>query len=180
MRSPVVLFVSRSSNYRRLGVECYGEDRDAMTFRGDAPVVAHPPCRGWGRLAHWSKHTSRELELALFAVDVVRSNGGVLEHPAFSRLFDDAKLPDPGCSDGFGGWTLPVSQSWWGHRAPKSTWLYIVGVSYRDLPSIPFHLGVASGRVHLMGKPERERTPLGLCRWLLEVASRSRSIGVAA
>lgn len=171
--TPVALFTRRDSHYLALGVECFDESRDARTFQGQAPVIAHPPCRAWARLSHFAKPAPGEQELALFAVDTVRRNGGVLEHPAFSRLWGLKGLPLPGQGiDTWGGYTLPVDQSWFGHRAPKPTWLYIVGCPSRYLPELPFHLGVASGRVEYMGKAERERTPQAFAAWLVEVASR--------
>lgn len=113
-----------------------------------------------------------EKALALFAVDTVRRWGGVLEHPASSTLWDAAGLPKRGF-DSFGGWTLPVWQSWFGHRAPKPTWLYVCGVSPSDVPPIPFDLAAPSGRIELMCTAERERTPLAFAQWLLDLAGRA-------
>lgn len=49
-----VLFARADSIYKGLpGVDVYDADRDARTFPGGCPVVAHPPCRAWavsGRL----------------------------------------------------------------------------------------------------------------------------------
>lgn len=46
-----VLFARQDSTYKALsGVDVYDIDRDARTFQGGMPVVAHPPCRAWGRL----------------------------------------------------------------------------------------------------------------------------------
>jgi len=61
---------------------------------------------------------------------------------------------------------IPVLQSWWGHRAPKRTGLYIVG----PLPFIPFSDQLATGRIEKMCVAERERTPFDLARWLVDVA----------
>lgn len=96
-----------------------------------------------------------------------------------------------------GGWTLPISQRWWGHKAEKLTWLYIVGVGRRDIPNVPLRLGEAThvvcssrrdGGVRLvkgmpgwrpdMKKPEREATPPELAAWLVELARRTRSNGM--
>lgn len=168
---PGVLYARRRSVYKSLRADVYDEERDARTWHRSAPVVAHPPCRGWGRLRRLSKHTADELALGLHAVAQVRRCGGVLEHPAWSGLWEAASLPRPGAGhDEHGGWTLPVDQSWFGHRAPKATWLYIVGVEPGALPPVPFHLGVATGRVEAMGRPEREATPREFALWLLDVA----------
>lgn len=165
------LFVCASSPYWGLpGVDCYDESRDARSYRGALPVVAHPPCRGWGQLRAMSKHQPDELDLGFFAVDAVRTWGGVLEHPARSGLWDAAGLPRPGRSDGY-GYTLAIQQSDFGHRAPKGTWLYICGADgFR--PTLPIVLGDPPSRVEWMGRPERERTPLPLALWLVSVARR--------
>jgi len=174
-----VLFVSKGSNYRRLSVECFDEVRDARTFSGGSPVVCHPPCRAWGRYAHLALPSEHERDLARFAVRQVRTCGGVLEHPAYSRLWMDARLPNPGRGkDVHGGWTFSVDQSWWGHRAPKPTWLYVVGCEPSELPEVPFHLGTAEGRIEMMGRAERERTPLAFCEWLVSVAERCANVGL--
>jgi hypothetical protein len=171
--TPAVLFARRTSVYKDLACDVWDEDRDARKFAGGVACVAHPPCRGWGRLRAFAKVAPGELDLARFAVAAVRANGGVLEHPAFSSLWRDQDLPPPGAGyDHSGGWTLSVDQSWWGHRAPKATWLYIVGIGPRAIPSFPFHLGMAEHRVEWMGKAEREATPPAFASWLLDLAGR--------
>lgn len=172
--TPAVLYARRTSVYHDLASDVYDEDRDARTFHRSCPVVAHPPCRAWGRLRGFSKHPASELALGVHAVRTVQRCGGVVEHPAHSLLWSACDLPWPGFPrDVHSGWTLPVDQSWWGHRAPKATWLYIVGVSPDELPAMPFHLGQAEGRIASMGKPEREATPPAFAKWLLELARRA-------
>lgn len=199
MRPVAVLFARSDSNYLvEPGCDVYDAVRDARTFRGGKPVVAHPPCRGWGRLRHFAKPRADEKGLALFAVDQVRAWGGVLEHPAKSSLWEAKGLPQPGERDEFGGWTLAVSQCWWGHRARKDTWLYVCGVEPAQLPAIPFVLGdgthviaqsrrLADGTRKRKGHPawrpevskaEREYTPSAFAAWLVEVARRSQLVGV--
>lgn len=168
MKSVAVLFAHRHSAYKAFDLaDVYDEDRNALCYAGSLPVVAHPPCRSWGRLRHLSKHSEAERDLAIFAVDQVRRCGGVLEHPSFSTLWPAAGLPYPGQRDAFGGLTYTINQSWFGHRAPKLTWLYVVGAS---IPPVPFALGLPAGRVELMGRTEREKTPVDLAKWLLDLA----------
>lgn len=178
-----VLFARSDSNYKKmLGCDVWDKDRDARNYIGANPVICHPPCRGWGRLRKFANPEPGELELAGFAVDQVRRCGGVLEHPAFSNLWEAAGLPGPGKGrDIFGGWTLPIAQFWWGHRANKATWLYIVGCEMGEIPDIPIVLGEAShvisrsrGRQKRpeVTKAEREHTPPELCRWLFDLAVR--------
>lgn len=169
-----VLFARSDSVYKSIsGLDVYDECRNALTYSGSLPVIAHPPCRGWGRLRHLAKVSPGELELPFFAIDVIRRCGGVLEHPASSRLWIAAYLPAPGTGcDSYGGFTFPVYQSSWGHRAPKATWLYIVGVSPFDLPVLPFELGFPPGRIESMGTAEREKTPFLFAEFLVDLASR--------
>lgn len=191
-----VLFARVDSIYKTLpGCDVYDIDRDARSFSGGMPVVAHPPCRAWGRFAHMAKPREGERDLAPWAVAQVRENGGVLEHPLGSRLWHEAKLPKPGQRDEFGGWTLPICQHWFGHRAEKRTLLYIVGISPAELDPFPIKLGEAThviaqgrqarpdlGRGRLKkGVPgwrpevtprEREHTPPALAEWLVDLARR--------
>lgn len=184
-----VLFARADSIYKTLpGTDVWDAERDARRWPGGAPVVAHPPCRAWGSLRHFAKPREDERELGPWAVDRVREWGGVLEHPAFSTLWLYCALPAPGQLDDFGGFTLPITQSWWGHRADKATWLYVVGVDRRGIPDLPGIAGrapyavspAATLRKGMPGwrpsirKPEREATPPALADWLLELARRCR------
>ena len=183
-----VLFARADSVYKTMP-ECdvYDIERDARTWPGGCPVVAHPPCRAWGQLRHMARPREDEKDLARWAVERVRQWGGVLEHPARSTLWADQLLPAPGTVDAVGGWTLPILQSQWGHKADKATWLYIVGARPADLPTIPFKLGAAThviasstARQHRghpqfrpeVTKAEREHTPPALARWLVDLAAR--------
>ena len=172
------LYVRADSHYHELpGVDCWDVIRDARRWPGGSPVIAHPPCRAWGRLRGMAKPREDEKELARIAVRQVRENGGVLEHPQASTLWADQGLWNDGQ-----GFTLPVSQYWFGHRAMKATWLYIVGISPRALPAMPIVLGESSHVIatgHRKGMPgwrpsvskkEREATPPALAEWLVAVA----------
>jgi hypothetical protein len=191
-----VLFARKDSHYKALPVcDVWDIDRDARNWPGGAPVIAHPPCRAWGKLSYFAKPRSDEKDLAIFAVKQVRRFGGVLEHPKDSKLWGAAGLPRPGHKDEFGGWTLPITQHWFGHRAEKKTWLYIVGVRPLDVPDIPMVLGHAShvitqGRTRRkdgsrlkkgmpgwrpdVSEAEREHTPPALVQWLVDLAGRVR------
>lgn len=151
-----MLFARRDSYYKRLpGVEVYDADRDALTWPGGGPVVAHPPCRAWAGLRHMARPAPGEREYALWAVEQVRFWGGVLEHPATSTLWRVAGLPEPGQGqDEHGGWTMLVDQHWWGHMARKRTRLYICGCVPEYVPEYPMVLGDAPC---LCGTPGRRR-----------------------
>ncbi|HJW54701.1 MAG TPA: hypothetical protein VJ577_05455 [Burkholderiaceae bacterium] len=166
-----VLFARQDSIYkRRSDLDVYDIERDARTYTGHFPVVAHPPCRSWGRLRKFAKPRHDERDLAFFAVNAVRIFGGVLEHPSGSTLWQAANLPLPGQRDEFGGSTLPILQSWFGHECPKSTWLYIVGVNPTDIPDFPLQLGIPPGRIERISKAARERTPAPFANWLVDLA----------
>lgn len=180
--SVAILFARKDSIYKQLpNCEVYDIERDARTFAGGMPVVAHPPCRSWGRLRTFSKPSPGEQSLAWFALDQVRREGGVLEHPESSLLWRLAGLPLGNERDYWGGWTLKVQQSWWGHRTTKKTWLYIVGVEPKGIPPLPISFDASTHvvswsrkgcRKHI-GKPEREHTPPALAEWLVALAKTS-------
>lgn len=181
-----VLYARGDSCYKGMaGCDVWDIDRDARMWPGGSQVVAHPPCRAWGRMRNFAKPRGDEKALALHAVDMVRRSGGVLEHPAGSSLWAAKGLPKPGDGmDEFGGWTLAAPQLWWGHRAQKNTWFYIVGATLADIPQIPFSMDLPTrfvsasagkrkgsrGWMPAMRKAEREATPPLLAEWLVEVA----------
>lgn len=170
-----VLFARANSIYKTMpGCDVFDLARNAMTYAGQLPVIAHPPCRAWGRLRHLAKPRDNERECALFAVAQVRRCGGVLEHPWASSLWPAAGLPMPGQFDAWGGFTFGVMQGDFGHAAPKATWLYIVGLKPAELPVPSFELGVKTGRVESMGKAAREATPPAFANWLFDLAVRVR------
>lgn len=122
--------------------------RDAFSFSGPGPVIAHPPCQRWGR--YWSggpmlAKTERALKLGddrgafAFALWAVRTFGGVLEHPEASHAWKWFGLARPNYSGGwvkaddYGGMTCCVAQGHYGHRAQKLTWLYGVNIDFKEL-----------------------------------------------
>lgn len=178
-----VPFGRRDSIYKKIaGCDVYDADRNALSFDGSCPVVAHPPCRAWGRLKGCAKPDEGEKELSPWAVEMVQRNGGVLEHPAGSTLWRSKKLPRPTqAPDKFGGYTIHINQSDFGHRAQKATWLYIVGCPMDVLPRPKIELGFPDRTVTQLGRAAREHTPEKLARWLVEVAmSRDRKNRLAA
>jgi len=154
-----VLFVCRSSPYWSMPVECFDLARNALTFQGSGPVIAHPPCRGWGRYHHRAKTLPGETELALWALDLVRRNGGVLEHPRSSMLWRHLQPGDK---------SLTVRQSDFGHRAEKDTRLFY---SRCVPPPLPPRFDGPLVPVEHLCRAERERTPRPFCEWLLSFAS---------
>lgn len=139
------LFVEKGGVYFGLpSVEPWDESRDARTYDGPDPVVAHPPCHLWVNLAalnykRWGgEHNRPGNDRGAFksAVASVERCHGVLEHPAHSRAWERHGLKKPKLQgwnlawrrlDGTQGWVCEVWQSAYGHKARKRTWLYYVG-----------------------------------------------------
>ena len=178
------LFVRKDSVYKKLGVDSWDKERNALEWPGGNPIIAHPPCRAWGQLSHMANPEPGEKELAFFSIDMIRKFGGVLEHPRASKLWPD-HLPLPGEVDDYGGYSICVDQFWWGHKAKKNTLLYIVGCSKSRLPSIPMSFDAVeytvsskikkkSGRriKKEIPKSDREKTPIDLAKWLIDVAQK--------
>lgn len=140
------LFVSPRGPYiGRPGVDPWTEKRDARDYRGPHPVVAHPPCASWCRVAGFREARyglKRRLDGGCFAsaLQSLYHWGGILEHPAFSDAWEEYGLPRPV----FGSWkqvallgrsrkarhAVWVTEVWqcdYGHRAQKRTWLLYVG-----------------------------------------------------
>jgi hypothetical protein len=138
MKKVSVLFAEKNSIYNQFpDVEVYDLVRNAYTFDFRTPVVCHPPCRLFGRLRQFSTAPVNEKLYAWWCVHVVRSCGGVLEHPESSKLWSEANLPFGSSFDQFGGFTLKVFQSQFNFPAAKPTWLYICGVKPLNLPNYP-------------------------------------------
>lgn len=174
------LFVRSDSVYKSIpGVDCYDLERDALSWPGGCSVVAHPPCRSWGQLSHMAKPRLGEKDLGLWAIERVREFGGVCEHPYSSRLWAAVGCSSFGVRDQWGGVLIPVYQSFWGHVAPKKTCFYVVGNTGSVGVPYPDFLVLPPGRVELQCKADRERTPVDLAFWLVELA-RSCVVEVAA
>src|SRR5271165_2667608 len=95
MTRVAALFVETGGCYFGLSdVDPWDEARDARTYAGPWPVVAHPPCGPWGQLRHLC--TKQDATCGPHAVYAVRRWGGVLEHPKGSRLFEACGMPRPG------------------------------------------------------------------------------------
>lgn len=178
------LYCRADSVYKAIpGVEVWDAERDARRYAGPFPIVAHPPCAQWGRLRFFARSDASLAACGPLAVDQARRFGGVVEHPRGSLLWGECDVPAPREGpDSFGGWSIDVLQSDFGHRAAKPTRLYVVGCSRADLPPIPIALGRAPcvietraprGSIEFrpcVTKREREATPHAFADWLLQIA----------
>ena len=176
MSTVAALCVAPNSVYKTMpGVEAYDMARDVRTFAGGMPVVAHPPCRAWSAYtAHQAKPQPGEKELGLLCADWLRREGGVLEHPAHSRLFEAARLPMPGQRIGY-LYTMLVHQAWWGYPMRKATWLCFSHIDPRTL-DLPYAEHDSRGgvgdrrRQQVMSKHQRAATHPALAAWLVQAA----------
>jgi hypothetical protein len=181
------LYIDPRGPYPKIqGVDCWDEARDARLYDGPWPVVAHPPCGPWGRLRHMYRGT--EHDCAPRAVEQVRTFGGVLEHPAGSRLWAQCGLPMTGVDAP--DFSVEVSQNDWGHPARKRTWLYFVGID-RALVIAGLRSGgmvthwISGGRgregkkrnttpvppgIKVCSAQQRRRTPTLFADWLVSLA----------
>ncbi len=146
------LYVEKNGIYSGLpDVEVWDEARDARTYDGPHPVVAHPPCSRWCRLAglvekRWGHKKGDDGGTFAAALAAVRRFGGVLEHPAYSDAWQAFGLPLPRRHGWHGtdriGYVTHVEQGRYGHAAKKATWLYAYGVA--RLP--PLRWGAEQGK----------------------------------
>lgn len=166
------LFVQTGGCYYGLpDVDPWDIYRDARTYAGPWPVVAHPPCERWGRywyggpmLHKLGRRLVKGDDNGCFAaaLSAVRKWGGVLEHPEASSAWREHGIIEPPRHGGWivadwsGGWTCCVEQGHYGHRARKATWLYVNGA---ELPMLAW--GKSASRVRLdqgfHSKEERRR-----------------------
>lgn len=145
------LFVATNGVYFGLpNVDPWDIARDARSYAGPHPVVAHPPCQLWVNMAavNWKRYRREKpawypggndggcFESALTSV---RRWGGVLEHPAGTHAWKCFGLQRPE-RDGWNAdtarpseWTCEVWQSAYGHKARKRTWLIYVGENPPEL-----------------------------------------------
>jgi hypothetical protein len=185
------LYVERGGPYFGLSdVDPWDKERDARTYGGPLPVVAHPPCGPWGGLRHL--YRGDEHDCAASALAAVRRWGGVMEHPHRSKFWAHAGVVAPGeFLDNYGGFTIDVDQVSWGHVARKRTRLYFVGVDRAIVLAsmrtggVPTHWcsgsrnprrnkgsgGIAPPGIKFCSAQQRRRTPPAFARWLIDHAA---------
>ena len=174
-REVAILCANNKSVYHEIsGCVVYDKKRDARTFTGGMPIVAHPPCRAWSAFcAHQAKPEVGEKELGLLCCTRLVECGGVLEQPAHSRLWVAASFPKPSEPKRDDLFSVELWQAWFGYPTMKRTWLTISGVRAIDLPEIPFRLH-ARGRdkklFKSMSHSQRSATPRAFAEWLVAVA----------
>jgi len=145
MNTIAVLFAEKDGCYSKVpNLDLWDIDRDARKYNGPYPVVAHPPCSRWCRLAElvqsrYGYKVGDDGGCFKSALDSVRKYGGILEHPAYSKAWKKYGLNKPPAEGGWvnadfqGGWTCQVEQFYYGHKARKRTWLYAYNVELKNL-----------------------------------------------
>ena len=148
------LFVETDGCYFGLdNVDPWDLLRDARTYAGPHPVVAHPPCQRWGRFWHGSTRKPHQYKLGddggcfAAALAALKRWGGVLEHPAHSRAWEAFGLLKPKAGAGWqhdseqGLWVCYVEQGHYGHDSRKPTWLIACGMQRSELPDLNWTRG---------------------------------------
>lgn len=152
MKQIAALFVESGGVYfGQPGVDPWDEARDARRYVGPHPVVAHSPCKRWGRYWHGSTRKPHQFRLGedggcfAAALTAVRNYGGVLEHPAahsHAWAWFGLTAPQQGKgwqpADRFGCMTCYVEQGHYGHESRKPTWLL---AKAEDLPELIWSRG---------------------------------------
>jgi hypothetical protein len=195
------LFVDSDGCYIDVpGVDAWPVERDARNYAGDNPIIAHPPCKLWTKLArvnfarYGGEHNrpGNDGGCFAFALATVEKCGGVIEHPATSYAWRDHGLDVPhirGWVPSRKGYVCEVWQSAYGHRASKATWLYYVGNSKPfalnwDRPRGEFQVGwtdTAEGRVNkpTLSARESRATPVLFRDELIALAKHSANAASA-
>ena len=177
MKIPV-LFTAHNSLYNDNDIfDCYDVERDAFSYTGRFPLIAHPPCRLFSRLRKFSTAAIKEKQCAFFALARIRQFGGILEHPRSSTLWLDGNFKLDGSVDQYGGFLRSVNLSWFGFPAQKKTMLYFVGIKPGSLPPFPMSLNAITHVISSSGntgKKElsalyRSQTPRLMIDYFLEV-----------
>ena len=197
-RRVAALFVHPRGPYAGMAdVDAWPVARDARRYSGPWPVVAHPPCARWSAYTFFArggvkqdKQIGDDGGCFAAALRAVRTWGGVIEHPRYSRAWRAFGIQRPPRGGGWqrlacGGWTCEVWQGRYGGKVPKPTWLYYYGVrppasldwkvaTKREAVFSTFHRndrrGSRRSALTLMSTQQRSRTPDRFRDVLIELA----------
>jgi hypothetical protein len=196
MSKVAALYVDTKGPYSKItNVDCWDESKDARLYNGPDPVIAHPPCGRWGKMApvnlkRWGAKIGDDNGCFDAALKSVRKYGGVLEHPAQTIAWKTFGLTKPNKE----GW-LKVSETEWvgevwqsdyGHKATKKTWLYFVGnkkpldfIMTKTKGTYQVGGGVHKNNNKLPRLPQKEThlTPINFAKYLVKIATESKQNG---
>ncbi len=187
------LYVQRGGVYWDLpDVDPWDEERDARRYAGPWPVVAHPPCGRWAmplakvNETRYGHRVGDDGGCFAHALGTVRQWGGVLEHPENTAAWAAFGILKPRRIGWMrapcGGWVTRVSQSAYGHRARKRTWLYVCGLaspppldwSEPAPKAVTSWLQKTNTTLPRLGKREASATPIPFRDLLLSMARSAR------
>lgn len=186
-----VLFADPKGIYSQLpDVDLWDGGRDARSYVGPHPVVAHPPCQLWTNFAalnfkrYDGEHNRPGNDGGCFesALTAVRTWGGVLEHPAFTHAWKAHALLPPSVvgwqKTGRTEWVSEVWQSAYGHRARKRTWLFYSGQAppleaLWERPKGTHQVGWFDRAKPTLSKKEASATPRAFAEYLISLARKS-------
>ena len=198
------LYVQAEGAYSGLpGVELWDEARDARTYAGPWPVVAHPPCQTWCKMAPVNQARygipigSDDGCFAAALASVCGVGAACWSIRPTSAHGVPTDLPWPPEAGGWqrdsdGGWCCYVEQAHYGHRARKASWLYAIDT---ELPELRWgaagHSGawISSDRpravlnargIAQLSKREASATPPAFRDLLLSIAASAQPRAVAA
>lgn len=176
-----VLFCETDSIYKELNCDVYDIKRNALNCKTKVACIYHPPCRSWGRLRTFCGLHPGEHLLAVWSIIRIWRYGGVLEHPAGSKLWKLMRLTKPGQGiDKHGGFSLSIDQHWFGHKCKKNTWLYIKGLSFSQIPdytlnfnAIEYSISNTKNNSNLkeVERKWRNKTPIKLAKFLIKIVT---------
>lgn len=178
-----VLFCEPDTVYSSFpDTDLWPEPRDARLYSGPNRIIAHPPCARWCAMAHLNEKryglkVGDDGGCFASALASVLTYGGVLEHPKGSLAWGTFDLVRPVrgkwlCSGSY--WVTEVSQSAYGHKARKATWLLYVGsepppVNWSD-PKGTHQIGWFDRIKPTLSKREALATPTPFAELLLSLA----------
>lgn len=160
-----VLCCHSRSVYKKLGVNCYDQKRDALTYSGYSPIIAHPPCRSFSRLHGFVsiENKIRDHEIADHCITLLRRNGGILEQPARSTMKKVFDLGQP----------YYIDQYWFGLPFSKPTWLWTFNCELNDLPLMLNPVRNTRKTMANMSSQQRSYTTVEMATWLIDSIKRS-------
>lgn len=170
------LFIDETSNYiLHPRLDPFTIHRNALTCTSKLPGISHPPCGPWSRLHALTRKNTDHRLLGIWAALRTQLYGGILEQPAFSKLWTAMDLPRPGeitCSNEF---SISVDLHWFGYPARKPTWLFFSGLYPDQLPRLPISFDAPTKTVghgkppyRAVPKKDRAKTPEMMIEYFVE------------
>lgn len=150
LRQIAVLFARQDSIYKTLpGCDVWDIERDARKWPGGCPVVAHPPCRAWGRLRlYGQRRTFPTLDQV-----AMNSAGGRFRFRSSGSVI--APTNRPGCTSSASSRRNCRTSRWCSAMRPARS------------ACSPAGIAPGAGRKSASGSTKRRRrpSPIGFAAW---------------